>query len=252
MRTLLLVCLAISIACIGAATAQAQRAAFTTLEWPPYTGADIPEQGASAKVARMAFAAAGIDDFELVFFPWRRTVLTARHDDRFIGYMPEYHARHIEQDFIFSDCMGTSTLGLIENPKRPVEWETLDDLRRYTIGVVTGYVNTTEFDAMANTGELHVDLSVDDAANIRKVAESRIDLAVIDAHVFAYLMKTDSHLAQYKGRVRLDERPLETKCLYLCFRRSPEGRGLADAFNAGLRKIEWRRVQSAYFDEILN
>jgi polar amino acid transport system substrate-binding protein len=230
--------------------AAGQSMALTSLEWPPYTGAPLADDGASAKVVREALAAVGMD-LEVRFFPWQRAVQTAQQDANFIGYFPEYHAESIEGDFFFSDPIGTSPLGFIENVDKPVTWAALSDLKPYTIGVVSGYVNTAEFDAMMETGQLNTDPVTDDATNIRKVAAGRIDLAVMDRNVFLYLLRTDPELKALEGKLRFNDRLLENKKLYVCLRKSPDGEAALNKLNQGLAKIDVDETQDGYIQRAL-
>ena len=52
---------------------QAETIQLTSLEWPPYTGSELPQQGASMAVVEAAFDAMG-HDLEVRFLPWQRAV----------------------------------------------------------------------------------------------------------------------------------------------------------------------------------
>jgi polar amino acid transport system substrate-binding protein len=224
--------------------------ALTSLEWPPYTGADLEGFGASAQVLGEALQQVGAE-LEVTFLPWQRAVKMAKHDDAFVGYFPEYHAESIEEDFFFSDPIGTSLLGFIERTDNPVQWNSLEDLTPYTIGVVSGYVNTAEFDAMMAAGELNTDGVIDDATNIKKVAAGRIDMAVMDKFVFLYLLKTDPDLHALADRLQFNEKLLEVKKLYVCLKKTPAGQAAMAIINTGLSSIDATSLQDALIAEAL-
>lgn len=225
----------------------AEKVKLSSLEWPPYTGQGLPEGGASIKVAKSAFAAMGYE-LEVEFYPWQRAVDMA-NQGRTAGYFPEYYSADIEKDFIFSARMGDSPLGLIEPAGAGTAWSSLDDLKAKTIGVVSGYVNTEEFDAMAASGALTTDESSDDTTLIRKVAAGRMDLAVMDRHVFDYLVTNDPELSSAKASVSFNGKLLEEKGLFICFARTPEGEKLAAIFNEGLTKIDANAIMKEYFSK---
>ncbi|MFW7523102.1 substrate-binding periplasmic protein [Vibrio ostreicida] len=208
---------------------------MTSLEWPPYSGSELPEQGFSVAVAKAAFAAMG---YELVveFQPWVRAVALATKEDKYIGYFPEYYFE--TKDFLFSESIGNGPLGLVENTRFPVKWQTLDDLTLLSIGVVQGYINTTEFDEMVKKGELQVEASADDARNIHKVAKGRLDVAVIDSNVLDYLISVDIRAGLLKKRLQMNPRLLEDKELYMAFNNSESGLTWRNIFNQGLKKIQ--------------
>lgn len=237
--------------CLALASIPAQAADtvwLTSLEWPPYVGEQLAEQGASAVVVREALTSAG-KELKIGFYPWARAVETAKKDQNFIGYFPEYYAKEIEAEFIFSDSIGTSPLGFVQNAASPVSWSSLADLKGKTIGTVQGYVNTAEFDAMAASGELTVEPSSSDATNIKKLAAGRIDMAVIDKSVLAYLLATDPDLKALAAQVSFNDKLLEEKTLHVCFRRTDAGQAAADALNAALGQVDPAAIQKAYFDK---
>ncbi|WP_159653343.1 substrate-binding periplasmic protein [Vibrio atypicus] len=219
---------------LGSANAS-QRIYMTSLDWPPYSGKDLPEYGTSVSIAKAAFAAMG---YELVvdFKPWVRTVASASKQDKYIGYFPEYWFD--SEQFVFSDSIGSGPLGLVQNQKKPIEWTNLDDLKKYRIGVVQGYVNTEQFDALVLNGTLTVEASVSDSRNVNKVAKSRLDAAVIDVNVLKYLIDADSRSQVLKERLEMNSRLLEEKQLYLAFKNTPEGKNWRDIFNQGLKLIQ--------------
>lgn len=221
---------------------------LTSLEWPPYTGSELPQKGASMAVVKAAFEAMDYD-LKVRFLPWQRAVDQAKEEDAVAGYFPEYHAESLEEDFIFSDSIGTGPLGLVERTDDPVEWSSLEDLSDHTIGTVSGYVNTAEFDAMAEDGELSVEPVTDDATNLRKVAGGRIPLAVIDSNVLEYLLSDE--LSNLKGEVQMNDKLLEEKELFVAFTRNDKGERLAEVFNKGLEKIDQEKIMKEALERIM-
>ncbi|MEF1291730.1 substrate-binding periplasmic protein [Vibrio sp. M260118] len=220
-----------------------QQVYMTSLEWPPYSGEDLEQRGVSVAVAKAAFLAMG---YELVveFKPWVRSVALASKTDRYAGYFPEYYFD--TDEFVFSDSIGTGPLGLVENRQSPISWSQVDDLREYRIGVVQGYVNTAEFDALVAQGLISVEASANDIRNIYKVAKGRLDAAVIDSNVLDYLISIDQRAEMLAERVRMNERLLETKQIYLAFKNTPEGHNWRKIFNQGLEKIDMSLVLESY------
>ena len=220
---------------------------LTSLEWPPYAGAKVDQQGASVAVVRAAAQAMGYE-LEVKFFPWNRAVALAQDaGSGYHGYFPEYHSDEVASQFLLSDAIGSGPLGFVEASAAPVAWSSLADLKGKTIGTVDGYVNTAEFDAMAASGELKVDAVVDDATNIKKVAAGRIPLAVIDGNVLNFLLQNDPSLAAARGKVQFNARPMEDKALYVAFQRSAQGEEAARVINEGLKKIDAKAIAAAFF-----
>ena len=221
--------------------AQAHVVRLATLEWPPYVGSKLPEQGMSAAVVRAAYAALGYR-VEIQFFPWSRAVEMAQDSPDFIGYFPEYDADRLRRNYYLSDPAGNSLLGLAQRKDHPVGWSSIEDLSAYRVGIVQDYINTAEFDERVHRGLQPVDAAVSDALNLKKLAAGRFPLAIIDRRVFAYLLREDPALTALSGELEMNARLLDTKNLYVCFRKNADGQQAVTLLNQGLKSIDINAV----------
>jgi len=228
------------------ATAADKVVELTSLDWPPYSGKALSEQGASVAVAKAAFKAMGYE-LKVSFYPWNRAVALAKDKgSSYSGYFPEYYSDDIAKEFTFSEPMGTGPLGFAELKTKPVSWSVLDDLKAHRIGVVQGYVNTTDFDAMVANKSIKASSTISDVNNLKKLAAGRIDLAVVDKNVMNYLLKTDAQLKKSAGNLQFNGTLLEDKKLYICFKNTAKGKELADIYNQGLKKIDIAAIMAAH------
>ena len=228
--------------------AQDKTVVVSTLDWPPYTGSDLPNGGATTEVVRQAFKAAGYD-VSVVFRPWKRAIDSAsKATDEVVAYFPGYHCNH-QEGFTGSQPIGQGPLGFAENTEAPITWTNVDSLgdQQLKIGTVLGYANTDEFDKKVGTGWIIAIPSNDDLTNLKKLSRKRIDAVVIDKFVLEYLKATEASLKSARDSLQFDERPLEDKTLYLCFRDDDTGRGVRDIFDAGLAKIDPESIVDTYF-----
>lgn len=240
LRTLCLVVSALT--CTMASAQQATSAIqLATLEWPPYTGPDLPDGGHSTVIVRAAFGAAG-RRIHPTFFPWSRAISTIKYRLDYIGYYPEYASNRTREQCFLSDQIGSSRLGFAQLRSKPIAWNSVADLSKYRIGVVHNYVNSESLDAAIAAGRQPVDEARDDTQNLKKLLAGRVDIAVIDEAVLDYLMRTNAHLRPQRDSVAFAHRPLETHGIYVCFQRSAEGRKFRDLFNAGLKMISINRI----------
>ncbi|MGL4710998.1 MAG: ABC transporter, partial [Shewanella sp.] len=146
-RLILLVC---SFFTMGLSIAKADTLMLSSLFWPPYSGQQLAQQGASIAVARAALNVMG-HQLKVDFYPWSRAVkLATMPNSDYQGYFPEYYFE--SETFIFSKTIGDSPLGLVEKRSHPVSWNYVEDLNRYTLGVVKDYVNTQALDRMITSG----------------------------------------------------------------------------------------------------
>ncbi len=229
--------------------AQAKTVTLTSLEWPPYTSETLKAKGASAAVASAAFKAMGYT-LSIEFYPWNRAVSYAKDDPKYAGYFPEYYSKENEADFVYSAPMGSGPLGFVERKDAQVKWNTLADLKKVTVGVVNGYINTLEFDTMVTAKTLKAEAVNDDTTNVVKVANKRIPLAVIDSNVLQYLVYNDKTAIPYRDAVQMNAKLLEIKTLHICFKKGSDGEKLAAVFNEGLTKINVEKIMKDYLDSI--
>ncbi|HYC04285.1 MAG TPA: transporter substrate-binding domain-containing protein [Azospirillaceae bacterium] len=229
---------------LASAPAAAEAVKLTSLDWPPFSGASLPLQGATTAVVQEVFKASG-DAVTVEFLPWQRAVDTALKGQGYAGYFPEYFSKELADGSCnFSKPIGSSPLGFVELKAAPVTWATLSDLKGKAIGTVQGYVNEAEFDRMAAAGELTVDPAPDDATNLRKVAAGHLPLAVIDRNVMEYLLAFDPALKAVRDKLRFNAKVLETKDLLICFRKDAAGAAARDRFDKGLAKVNVGAVMS--------
>jgi polar amino acid transport system substrate-binding protein len=232
----------------GTTTVAGDVVRVSTLDWPPYTGKDLPLGGATTDVVRAAFEKAGYE-VEVEYRPWKRAIdMAAKGTDEVIAYFPGYHCHHRE-GFVASEPLGNGPLGFAEHVDTPMTWESLDDLgdQQLKIGTVLGYANTDEFDAKVGTGYILAIPSNDDLTNLKKLVRKRIDAVVIDKLVLEYMKATEASLKGKADMLQFNARPLEDKTLYLCFRGDEEGNALKDTFNAGLEQIDSEKIVDDYF-----
>ncbi|WP_445947517.1 substrate-binding periplasmic protein [Shewanella sp.] len=221
----------------------AKTLALTSLEWPPFAGESLPEQGASIFIVRQALATMG-HELQVDFYPWNRAMrLAQKKGNNYHGYFPEY--QYNTPDYLFSTQIGTSPLGLIERKDNPLIWQQVKDLNRYSLGVVDGYENIKELDLMIANGSQEAESVTADIQNMRKVAAKRIDGAVIDLLVFKYLLQNSSG-DKLKRSLSANSKLLENKGLYVAFNDSPEGLFWRDTLNEGLDNLDIESLFEQY------
>ena len=233
--------------------ARAEPAALrlASLVWPPYVGPDMPQDGLSAAIVSSVARELG-RKVEVEYFPWVRAVMMGRTDARFAGYFPAYYTAERAQQCSFSTPIGSSTLGLAYLKSLPVHWNTLADLSDKTLAVVNGYSNGEELDAEIAQGHQKVDISQTDVISLRKLLLHRVDAVVIDKLVLRYLLATEPTLSGTASQFAFHDKALADLPLYVCFKRTAEGRKLQQDFDEALRKVDVHRIEDDYFKSLLS
>jgi ABC-type amino acid transport substrate-binding protein len=153
-----LLAVALSIAAMPAAAttpaAAVQTVHLSSLDWEPYIGSKLPDQGYCAALIRAAFADQGIK-VDIQIYPWARALHLARTGE-VDGLMPEYFNPSREAEFVYSAPFPGGPLVLYKrrNDATAFAFDPMKDqdaalraLKAKRFGVVRGYLNTPVFDA---------------------------------------------------------------------------------------------------------
>ena len=236
----IVVAVALALSSTSQPTAAAEPVRLASLEWEPYIGPNLPEQGYVAALIRAAFAEEGLE-VEFRYYPWARALHLARNGS-VEGLVPEYFDASRESEFAFSDPFPGGPLVFYRRRDTAIafaadpatEPETaFRALTEWRFGVVRGYLNTPAFDA---ADYLFKEEASDDATNLRKLAFGRIDLAVVDRNVAEHLMRT--RYPDYPAKLEAMQPPLAELDLFIAFARtSPRMEEIRARFNAGLAAL---------------
>ncbi|MGB1236908.1 MAG: substrate-binding periplasmic protein [Pseudomonadales bacterium] len=189
---------------IGAARAETWRLA--SIEWPPYAGAQLPDQGLAVNVLRTALAERGIT-LEVDFMPWNRAVQRAKQG-RYIGYFPAW-PEEVEPGFVASGEVATSTVGLISYRGSGVVWRGLEKaLAYYRTGLVSSYVYSPEISAQLRTQPKNLRYVASDRDLIRVLHHKRVVLALTDPRLVEYYAALDGYDNLEVVRQELEVKPL--------------------------------------------
>jgi polar amino acid transport system substrate-binding protein len=210
---------------------------LASLDWPPYTGHQLEQQGETSILLRQVFAAMQLE-VQTEFLPWSRAIRASESPGAlYAGYFPEYQTDN--PNFLLSDSLGISELGFVEATAKPLGLLSGAVLAKYRLGVVQDYVNLTVVDQMIARGQLTPQLAFSDRQNILKVALGRLDLAVIDRRVLIYLLEHDAEVKRMAtDKVQFNASLTELKTLHLALRNEPAHQLLIEKFNHHLQKIK--------------
>ena len=213
----------------------------TSLEWPPFSGQNLPEGGAGIAVLRAALATQGVK-LQVEFYPWTRALITAENP-RYAGVYPAW-PEDVGVGFYSSSVLFKSPVGFVEPKTAPLRWGRLEDLAGKKIGVVQDYGNTPEFMRLVQQKTIRTEVVIDDLSNVRKVAGGRIDAAFIDLNNLAYYLKFDAkdvaHLVQANVKV------IGTKDLVMAINKNFGNRDANATLSRGLAKVDAGRIIQDY------
>ena len=240
----------VSVICLGCVPCQVLagklRITMATLDWEPYVGRHMKNQGSIAVIVKEAFKRSGID-LQIQFHQWSRVVGLAKKG-LVDGYFPEYYADSITSYARFSDPIPAGPLGFFKLKDAKIEFSTLKSLTGYRIGIVKGYINSKEFD-MADYLEKHP--VKDDLTNLKLLLAHRVDLVVADKFVGFYL--ANRHLPDQVADIEFMPRILENKDVYVCVCNTLKSQAyLLNAFNRGLASMRVDGTLDLFLSNLLS
>lgn len=175
---------------------------MATLDWPPYVGRNLCNLGWSLQFA-IAVLTAKNYRVNVYFYPWVRAVKMVESGQMEILY-PEYFIEDTAPSDIFpnikrrellveSNELVGGNISLFKRKDSPFIFSgNLKAIEGKTIGVVRGYQNTPEFDAMMDKGLIQIIEAVDDTQLLKLLLGKRVDLIIGDPQVFEYVIDSSN------------------------------------------------------------
>ncbi|ATC88939.1 substrate-binding periplasmic protein [Pseudoalteromonas arctica] len=236
---------------------------LATLDWPPYIGNNLCNKGWVYQFSIALLNSKGYSVY-IEFLPWARAVRNVELGKADI-LMPEYFI----EDTAPSDYVNGKTrrelLGLsnsfkggeIAFLKRKGDIDrftgNLKSLKGQKIGVVRGYQNTPEFDAMMDNAEFEVITSVDDLQLVQLLVAKRVDLIIGDPQVLKFSVTYSSLTKPEKqsllSSIEQESIPLQYNPLYFAISKlTPKWLLVLEDINEGLYQFH----NSGEIDRIIN
>ncbi len=208
---------------------------LVTLNWPPYTGGNLPDYGTTSHIVGIAFDKVSLDH-SVEFYPWRRALLSTLRDHEFDGIYPVYHTEEREQQFLLSEPVGISPLGFIHLRSLQMDWRSYSDLSAYTVGYVIGYAYEPQLRSLLESKRLDSVGAPDDETLIRQLIAGHIEVAVMDHNVAHHILTTIDELSVAADLISYNPHLIAEHTLHVGFPPSAQGHALRHAFNEGLRQ----------------
>jgi len=226
------------------ASAQATAAGeinLVTVDYSPFYGPTLPNEGPITEIVIAAFDKVGYD-VSVKYVPWARAVADAKAG-KADGLHGAWYSQEREEWFVYSDKLPGNEIVLFKRKgTEPQAFDGYDDLQPYRIGVVRGYVNPPEFDA----ADLRTEEANSDKLNLTKLAKGRVDLILIDRAIAKHILANE--LAEHKDALEAVDPPLKIEHLYMLISKETDDyQTKVEDFNKGLKVL----TEEGGIDEIM-
>ncbi len=230
----------------AAGNAQEIAAVFATGEWPPYTSAKLPGYGYATRIVSAACEAGGIKP-EYRFYPWPRAEQMVTEGRAFAAFPYIVNAEKRDK-YLISDVVLYGTNYFVyyaKNPRTPgpFRYDSLEDFRGYTVGLIRGDSFEKEFQ------QAGIDIESSNLVDnsIKMLALGRIDFYL--GEKLSIHDMVERLFPQEKNRFRLlPQNYGETRPNALIVSKAyPDAEEILRKFNQGLRHIK----KNGTYDKIM-
>lgn len=202
-------------------------------EFAPFTSEHDPKGKLLEKVVAEAFKLEGLD-VKFAYYPWKRAYVLAEAGTA-DGTFP--WNKTPERDHVFH----TQKTPLVVDDtvyfhlkSKPFDWKSVDDLKKYKVGVTLGY----KYEKIYQDHGIAAEVVNAEDANFKKIARGRIDVyatskAVGYAIMNKHLTPDEAKLITYHPKV------VEQSEYFVLFStKTPNGKMLSDKYESGLKKLK--------------
>lgn len=221
---------------------------LTNGEWPPYLSENLKHYGLFSKIVEEAFATEGVK-VEYGFFPWKRARKLAQ-DGRWDGSIAWIFTKERTEFFIYSDPIGATESVFFHLKSNSFDWKTMDDLEKYSIGVVAGYGYTSSFVEKRKTGTLLIEEVPNELFNFKKLLNKRIDVFIATADVGYYLLNLN-YSPEVIETITYHPKILDKEALHLILSKKNLQRSqeIVKIFNKGIKRLRESGQYDKFFEE---
>jgi polar amino acid transport system substrate-binding protein len=190
---------------------------ITSLDWQPYSGRNLSNQGKSIQKLRNLLEKKGIK-LQVEFYPWKRAQHIAKKNE-YVGYFPAW-PEEVGKGFVASPPIDTSKLGILTRTSNNLKYENIDDLfEKYKVGIVGTYSYPEPIEKAKQRHSLQIDWSPNEISLVRKLSVGRFDVALTDPKVMLFLAEKEGI-----SNIKVLNASVENKPLVLAFRNDPDNK----------------------------
>lgn len=221
-----------------------------SLEVPPFVSDKMPAQGAAIYALKETFKKAGYK-LEVRILPILRIRALKFRDPKVEGFFPSF----VDEGFggtemTLSKLVYETPWVIIEHKDKVIQWQEPKDLTKYKGGHVQGYAIRSQVKKIYEDNKANIEGARDDATNLLKLANKRIDYIFTDAHIFKYLMATDPRLKEYENSLQINQKIVVMNRYGVAFKNTPSGKNLLQDFNKVANQAEFHALVESYFKEM--
>lgn len=215
---------------------------FAIGDWEPYTSSTNEKGKMIEKVVTEVFKLEGIDT-KYDYYPWKRSMLLVEKGES-DGSFPWIKTPEREKDCVFAkSILFKDEAVYFHLQSKPFEWKSLEDIKKYKVGVTLGYSDEKYYQDNGIAAE-----SVpSEVLNFKKMLGGKIDVYKTSKNV-GYAIINSNFTPEDAKKFTNHPTAVTVDDYYILFsKKNPNAQALADKFDAGLKKLK----DSGAYDKII-
>ncbi len=225
---------------VSAGNAFSETITLATLNWQPFFGDDLPEEGFYTALSREAFKRAGYE-LKVMFVPWKRALVNAKKG-YYDGLLGAYYADERTQYFYYTDSISTSDEVFLQRKGYGITYKKIEDLKKYTIG---GLRSGAQVDDLIKLG-FNVEVATDEITNIKKLHAKRFELILLGKQQLYHYLNNIETLKPLKGKFEVLEPPFKTYKLFNTItKKRVDGEDIVRKFNIAIKNM---RTDGSFYE----
>lgn len=215
---------------------------FAIGEWAPYTSSTDARERLLEDIVKESFKMEGVN-VEYKYFPWKRSYSLVENGD-FDGTFPWAMTEEHKNNFHMNKVPLITDDGVYFHLKSvQFDWDTLEDLKKYSVGVTFGYKE----EKIYKENGIKAQAVPTEELNFKKILARRIDVYQTSKTV-GYSTINKIFTVEDADKFTHHNKPAVKNEFYILFsKKIPNGRELADKFDSGLKKLK----ESGAYDIIM-
>ncbi|MCP4267426.1 MAG: transporter substrate-binding domain-containing protein [Candidatus Brocadiaceae bacterium] len=188
--------------------ADAPQITLVATEWEPHMSEDLKNNGYFSDATSEIFRKMGYDP-KVIFLPWPRALKIIKEGTDHI-LLGAYYNKSRAEFYEYSDAITSEDIYFFSKKGKQINYSSLKDLSKYTIGLVRSASYGSEFD---NADFLVKEPVLNDVMNVKKLVYDRIDLLISSKISVQYILK--HRLPEYKDQLQIIKPKVRTSNMYI-------------------------------------
>ncbi|MGL1902380.1 MAG: transporter substrate-binding domain-containing protein [Fibrobacterales bacterium] len=217
---------------------------ITNGEWEPYLSEYSYQYGLASHIVTEAFRLEEIT-VEWGFFPWKRSYFLAKHGE-WDATAVWWDSEDGRSNFLLSTPVVSTSFVFFHLKSRTIQWNTMDDLKRYRMGGTGGYEYGLDLMTAIKNKEIPIEFVPTDEQNLKKLLLDRLDIFPNDP-IVGYAQIRNTFSPDIAQKFTHHPKVFNPNTLHLFIsNKSKNKKFFLEKFNSGLNKLK----ESGRFDQM--